>query len=276
VYALAGQYDLAIDAYRRYSAAPNAEPEKKQRANDEAARLADAPAPFVDTPFRADRATDEAKRLFERGLKLQKGKHTRASDDQAARLLEAAQRLDPELPGPYRVLGVLYGRIGDKPREVRFLTDYLRLRPDGAIADAVRKKLADEKVLGKMTLTSSFPCEVLLDGRPTGKHTPIEAMTLPAGRYTVTLVNDQYHIARNLHVDVGPNETVAKAFNFGILKTRLDPWARVRIDGKDVGLWDEVGVPEGKHSVVYKSHDNAKEKAIDVTIAAGGREALTW
>ncbi len=272
VYALAGQYDQAIEAYRRYAASPGAEAEKKQHATDEAARLAEAPAPFVDAPFRADRATDEAKRLFDLGMKAEKQK----KNERAAILLEAAMRLDPELPGPYRVLGVIYGRLGDKGREVRFLTDYLRLRPDGPIADAVRKKLADEKVLGRLSLTASFPCQILVDGHPTGKSTPLAAMTLPAGRYTVTLVNEQYHIARNLHVEVGPNEVVQKAFNFGVLRTKLDPWARVRIDGKDVGLWDEIGVPEGKHTVVYKSHDNAKEKTLDLTMAAGGHEALSW
>jgi tetratricopeptide (TPR) repeat protein len=272
IYALAGQYDQAIDAYRRYAASPLAEPDKKQRAQSEAARLAEAPAPFVEAPFRAERATDEAKRLFDAGLKAEKAKQ----DDRAARLLETALRLDPELPGPYRLLGVLYGRLGDKPREVKFLKDYLKLRPDGAIADAVRQKLAAEKVLGHLSIDASFPCEVLVDGRPTGKTTPMKGLTLPAGRYTVTLINDKYHIARNLHVEVGPGEDVARAFKFGILRTRLEPWARVRVDGKDIGLWDEVGVPEGKHTVSYKSFDNAKERSVDLEIAPGAREALRW
>jgi tetratricopeptide (TPR) repeat protein len=275
VYAMAGQYDQAIEAYRRYAASGNAEPDKKTRAEEEATRLAEAPAPFSDAPFRAERATDEAKRLFTLGLKAQ-NKKGGSENDRAARLLEASLRLDPELPGPYRVLGVIYGRLGDRGRETRFLTDYLRMRPDGAIADAVRKKLAAEKVLGKLSLDSSFPCDVLVDGRRTGRETPIKEMTLPAGRYTVTLVNDKYHIARNLHVDVGPGEVIAKSFSFGVLRTKLAPWARVRVDGKDVGLWDEVGVPEGKHTVAYRAFDNSHEKSVDLTIAAGGHEALTW
>ena len=57
---------------------------------------------------------------------------------------------------------------------------------------------------------------------------------------------------------------------------QLDPWARVRVDGKDIGLWDEAGIPEGTHNVTYKSHDGSKEKSVELTIKGGARAKLSW
>ena len=67
-----------------------------------------------------------------------------------------------------------------------------------------------------------------------------------------------------------------KTFAFGILSTKLDPWARVRVDGKDIGLWDEAGIPEGTHNISYKSHDGSKEKTVELTIKGGARAKLSW
>jgi len=61
-----------------------------------------------------------------------------------------------------------------------------------------------------------------------------------------------------------------------VLSTRLDPWARVRVDGKDIGLWDESGIPEGKHTIVYVSHDGAKQKSVELDIKGGARQKLSW
>jgi hypothetical protein len=50
----------------------------------------------------------------------------------------------------------------------------------------------------------------------------------------------------------------------------------VRVDGKDIGLWDEAGIPEGKHTVALKAHDGSKEKTVTVDIKGGSREKLSW
>ena len=77
---------------------------------------------------------------------------------------------------------------------------------------------------------------------------------------------------RNLRVDIATGkDSDKKFFAFGVLSTKLDPWARVRVDGKDIGLWDEAGIPEGKHSVAYKSHDGSKEKTVELDIKGGAR-----
>jgi len=272
VYTLAGQYEEAIGEYRRFAQRPEADPARKARAEAEAKRLEDAPAPFAETLFKPAPATNEAKRLFEAGKKDAQSKHYQPAIDE----LQAALLLDPDLPGPYRLLGAVYGKINDRAQERVFLADYLRVRPDGRIADTVRAKLAKEHVLGMVSIDASFPCKVYINGRETGHTTPLKRYALPPGKYVVGLENEQYHIVRNLRVDVSTAKEAEKFFAFGVLNTKLDPWARVRVDGKDIGLWDEAGIPEGTHKISYKSHDGSKEKSVELTIKGGARQKLSW
>jgi hypothetical protein len=83
-------------------------------------------------------------------------------------------------------------------------------------------------------------------------------------------------MVRNLRVDVATGKDTPKSFAFGVLVTKLDPWARVRVDGKDVGLWDEAGIPEGKHNIYYKSHDGSRERSVELVIKGGARQKLSW
>jgi len=272
VYTLAGQYEEAIGEYRRFAARPEADPARKAHAESEAKRLEEAPAPFAETLFKQASATPEAKRLFEEGKKDAQAKRWQPAINE----LQAALLLDPDLPGPYRLLGAVYGKTGDRAQEKLFLADYLRVRPDGKIADTVRQTLAKEHVLGTLSVDASWPCHVYINGRDTGKTTPLKKYALPPGKYVVGLENEQYHIVGNLHIAVTTGKDTEKTFAFGVLTTKLDPWARVRVDGKDIGLWDEAGVPEGTHSISYKSHDGSKEKSVELTIKGGTRAKLSW
>jgi tetratricopeptide (TPR) repeat protein len=272
VYTLAGQYEEAIAEYRRFGERKEADPARKAHAESEAKRLEEAPAPFSETLFKPLPATEEAKRLFEEGKKdAQANKYVPAVNE-----LQAALLLDPDLPGPYRLLGAVYGKTGDRMQEKLFLADYLRVKPEGKIADTVRQRLAHEHMLGTVTIDSSFPSGVYVNGRDLGVKTPLHSFALPAGRYMIEVENKefQFNERRRVNVQVG-KDTVAR-FKFGVLGTKLDPWARVRIDGKDVGLFDEVGVPEGKHHIEYKSNDGSKEKAVDIEIKDKQRTKLSW
>jgi tetratricopeptide (TPR) repeat protein len=272
VFTLSGQYEEAIAEYRRFAARPEADAARKTRAEAEAKRLEDAPAPFAESLFKPEAATEEAKRLFDQGKRsAQAGRYQSAIGE-----LQASLLLDPDLPGPYRMLGGVYGKVGDRGQERLFLADYLRVRPDGPIADTVRIALKKENVLGNVTIDASFPCKIYVNGRETGKTTPLKGYTLPAGKYLIGLENEKYHTIGRIRVDVVAGKSADKKFNFGILSTKLDPWARIRVDGKDVGLWDEAGIPEGKHTVSYKSHDGSKEKTVEIEIKGGAREKLSW
>jgi tetratricopeptide (TPR) repeat protein len=272
VYQQAGRYEEAIGAFKQFAARKEADPARKARAESEAKRLEEAPEPFSESNFKAETATNEAKRLFDEGKKDAQAKKF----DAATAELQASLLLDPDLPGPYRLLGAVYGKTGDRANERLFLADYLRVRPDGKIADTVRQRLKQEKLLGSVTLDSSFPCKLSFNGRETELSTPLKGFALPAGRYKVGCNSEKYqtNILRRVDVSVGKDTT--NKFNFGILNIKLDPWARVRVDGKDVGLFDEVGVPEGKHHVEYKAHDGTKEKVVDIEIKGGAREKLSW
>jgi tetratricopeptide (TPR) repeat protein len=272
VFTLAGQYEDAVGEYRRFAQRPEADQARKAHAESEARRLEEAPAPFAETLFKQATATPEAKRLFDAGKRDAQAKRWQPAINE----LQAALLLDPDLPGPYRMLGGIYGKTGDRNQERVFLADYLRVRPDGKIADVVRERLSREKILGSLTVESSFPCKIVINGRETGRVTPLRKFLLPPGRYFIGLENEQYHIVRNLHVDVQTGKETSKFFAFGILLTRLDPWARVRVDGKDIGLWDEAGVPEGKHAVSFVSHDGQKQKSVELDIKGGARQKLSW
>lgn len=272
VYTLAGLYEEAMAEYRRFMARPGADNARKARAQSEIKRLEEAPAPFAEQVFKSTPATEEAKRLFDMGKKDAQSKRY----DAAIAELQAALLLDPDLPGPYRLLGAVYGKTGDRAQERLFLADYLRVRPDGKIADTVRAALKDDKVLGTVNVDASFPCKVYVNGRETGKTTPLKGFTLPAGKYLIGLENEKYHFVALRRFDVTPGKVTDKKISFGILATKLDPWARVRLNGKDLGLWDEIGVPEGKSTVVYKAHDGTKEKTVELEIKGGAREKLSW
>jgi tetratricopeptide (TPR) repeat protein len=272
VYTLAGQYEEAIGEYRRFAARTEADPARKARAEAESRRLEEAPAPFAETLFKQSTATNEAKRLFDEGKKDAQAKRWQAAVNE----LQAALLLDPDLPGPYRLLGAVYGKTGDRTQERLFLADYLRVRPDGKIADTVRATLAKEHVLGTLSVDASFPCKVYINGRETGHSTPLKKYALPPGKYVVGLENEQLHIVRNLRVDITTGKDTSKDFLFGVLSMKLDPWARVRVDGKDIGLWDEAGIPEGTHNISYKSHDGSKEKTVELNIKGGARAKLSW
>jgi tetratricopeptide (TPR) repeat protein len=272
VYTLAGQYEDAISEYHRFIQRPEADPARKARADAESKRLEEAPAPFAETLFKPTPAIYESKKLFDAGKRDAQAKRWQPAINE----LQAALLLDPDLPGPYRLLGAVYGKTGDRAQERVFLADYLRVRPDGKIADVVRERLAKEHVLGALSVEASFPCKITINGRETGRSTPLRHFAVPPGRYLIGLENEQYHIVRNLRIDVSTGKETQKFFAFGILLTRLDPWARVRVDGKDIGLWDEAGIPEGRHNVSYVSHDGVKQKSVELEIKGGARQKLSW
>lgn len=272
VYTLAGQYEDAIAEYRRFATRAEADPARRTHAEAEAKRLEEAPEPFAETLFKPAPATNESKKLFEEGKRDAQARRYQAAVNE----LQAALLLDPDLPGPYRLLGAVYGKTGDAMQERLFLADYLRVRPDGKIADTVRARLAKEHVLGTLSIDASFPCKVYINGRETGRSTPLKHYGLPPGKYVVGLENEQFHVVRNLRVDITTAKDTDKMFAFGVLNTRLDPWARVRVDGKDIGLWDEAGIPEGKHNVSYVSHDGKQQKTVQLDIKGGARQKLSW
>jgi serine/threonine protein kinase len=55
---------------------------------------------------------------------------------------------------------------------------------------------------GTLLLSSKPPCDVFIDGKETGEHTPHKFDALPAGKHKITLVNNEFGIKDTFTVDV--------------------------------------------------------------------------
>jgi hypothetical protein len=61
---------------------------------------------------------------------------------------------------------------------------------------------------GTLMISSKPPCEIVIDGKPTGLTTPQRAITLPAGNHKITLVNSSDQaIRRTVSVQIMANTT---------------------------------------------------------------------
>jgi hypothetical protein len=60
---------------------------------------------------------------------------------------------------------------------------------------------------GTLMISSKPPCEIVVDGVSTGLLTPQRALTLPAGRHKITLVNDEKEIRKTISVQVAADRT---------------------------------------------------------------------
>jgi tetratricopeptide (TPR) repeat protein len=261
---IAGQFAEAIEGYERLlKMSPSKELQAQAQA--EIKRLKEAPAPFSDELLRQLTSTADAKHAFTEGVKLARAK----KNLDAIRHLRAALVLDPMLPGPYRVLGAIYERLHDPKKMADFLQDYLRIRPDGPIADEIRKRLKPSGVLASVDLDASFPCRLWVNGRPLDKETPQSGFLLPSGFHTISYVSADLHIIRNRRIRLTPGQTLKNRFDFGALSVKLEPWARIRSEGRDIGLWDLVGLPVGSYQLELVANDNSKQKSLKIEIRPG-------
>ena len=82
---------------------------------------------------------------------------------------------------------------------------------DAAPALQVKKsaKAAAEPVLGEGTLmiSSKPPCEIIIDGTPTGLTTPQRSIPLSTGPHKITLVNSEKDIQKTVNVQITANAT---------------------------------------------------------------------
>ncbi len=60
---------------------------------------------------------------------------------------------------------------------------------------------------GILMISSKPPCEIYVDGAPTGLSTPQRAMKLPAGKHKITLVNTVEKIKKTISVTIGEEPT---------------------------------------------------------------------
>ncbi len=273
VYTMGGQFTLAQEAYGSFIKSSK-DAKKKARAKSEIERLATAPAPFV--------SEDVASQVRQRGFAMKSAKRARTFIRKkkyriAIRYYEAALVMDNSLVGVFRLLGTAYGRLKDKKREQAFYIRYLRLRPGGPLAVKVRRRLKGNKNLAKVTFKASFSSAVYINRLPLNpkKKTPFRNVLLPEGTYTVILYHQKYHAAKKIRLQVKAGQRLTAEFKFGVLITKLTPWARVRANGRDLGLWNEIGLPAGRYKLNFRSDDGSKKMTRRVNLKGGQRLKVT-
>jgi serine/threonine protein kinase len=74
----------------------------------------------------------------------------------------------------------------------------------GGETSSVEPKDADPKAKGQgvLVLGSKPPCEIAIDGSPTGLRTPQKEIKLSVGRHRVTLTNSEFNIKETFNVDI--------------------------------------------------------------------------
>lgn len=280
---LAGEFESAIEELERFSAATGDKAEEL-KADEEIEALRKRPEGFTSNAFTVEQATKQATEAFKRGRKLYAAK--KYAD--AVAMFKAGSVMAPDMPGSYRELGEAYDKLGKADEATAFFLRYLRLRPFGKNADAIRKRLEKAGVLGKLSIESSVNCEqVVVNRLPLGKKLPALDLVVAPGRYRILCYNEALHFAHYLRVDVTKGKTTAAKFQLAILENGLDPWGRIVLedadnpgDMKDIGLWKEIAVPVPDDrralKVKLRSADGTKTKETLVKLEPGKRLKIEW
>ncbi|HMK91501.1 MAG TPA: hypothetical protein VK576_00740 [Thermoleophilia bacterium] len=123
--------------------------------------------------------------------------------------------------------------------------------------------------MGSVSVSSTYPLEVLWKGRSLAKVQDSARVSLPQGRQTLTLVAAPVFLRASVGVDVKEGEARVEAPALGRLNIRANPDnCEVFVDGFSAGYLPILDHPvaAGSHSVAFKwpdgSHD---EQSVDVT-----------
>ena len=92
----------------------------------------------------------------------------------------------------------------------------------GEASPGDRDAPAEGKVQGVLVLGSKPPCDIAIDGSPTGLHTPQKEIRLAVGRHRVTLSNAEFGIKETFTVEIKP-DAPEKAIKDYSDRLRTDP-----------------------------------------------------
>jgi tetratricopeptide (TPR) repeat protein len=280
---LAGEFESAAEELSRFARA-TVDDKRRAEALEEVAELEKRPKGFTGKVFEVVPAEKEAKEAFRRGrARFRAGKYA-----DAAALYRAGVEMAPDVAGNVRELASAYEKLGRAADAGPVYLRYLRLRPFGKNADAIRARLSKTGVLGRLSITSSFPCEQLwVNRQPIGKALPLQNHPVAPGNYRILCYSERFHFARYLNVEVGKGGNAHAAFDWAILENKLEPWGRIVMENpdrtnemNDIGVWDEIGVPvpEDRRAlrVMLRSADASRRKELLLQLEAGKRIPLTW
>lgn len=280
---LGGQFDAAADEWERYRDAV-ADPNEKLRATQQIQTLRERTEGFSGDVFEPQPAIKEATLAFKKGRQyFGKKKYV-----EAILLFKAGYAMAPDMPGPLRELGESYDQLGRTAEATEFFIRYLQVRPFGKNADRVRERLVKSGHVGKLSVESSFPCEIVMMNRQLvpGK-LPIRDLVVAPGTYKLLCYSERYHTAQYVRATVEKNRAAKAIFQWAILENKLDPWGRIVLENpdnpgemRDVGLFEEIGIPVPSDrralKMIIKSGDGKKSDTRFVKLEPGKRIPIQW
>jgi hypothetical protein len=92
------------------------------------------------------------------------------------------------------------------PKTTRRIAATLGKRPSPR-ADGARRERSEGGGEGTLMISSKPPCEIVIDGKPTGLTTPQRAIALPAGSHKVTLINRENDLRKAIGVQITAGAT---------------------------------------------------------------------
>lgn len=285
LWTLAGQAEDAARVYTAFAAA-SADPAAAARAKAEAARLTTRPDPFAKQ-LELPTLAAEAKQAFKQG----RAAFARKQWGDALVSYQMGYALAPDLPGFLRELGATYDKLGATDKKLEFYRAYLLKRPFGKNADSVRAELGkDAASLGKLSLTSSLPCDELWLNRQRVPDAAIKKpLAVAPGAYKALCLSRRYEIAIFEYATVAAGQPAAIRFDWAIVVNQLEnPYGRIAIENPkspgellDLGVSSpEIGVvvPADGHALkmIVKDDSGARTEERSVRIKPGDRYVVKW
>jgi serine/threonine-protein kinase len=119
---------------------------------------------------------------------------------------------------------------------------------------------------GKLTVTSTHPCRVQLDGQAAGE-TPLRGRRVPAGRVKVVCLDAAARVRVSRTVRVPPGGAASTMFRFGVLAVNVQPWAHVAVDGRRHGTTPlRLVLPVGERRVRLTNSERGLERKLTIEI----------
>ena len=123
-------------------------------------------------------------------------------------------------------------------------------------------------IMASLTVTSSHPCRLSLNGAPLGL-TPIQVKPHPPGPVTLTCRDAAAGIREQRRLTLKAGQLARVTFRFGVLTVNLNPWASVTVDGRDRGTTPlRLILAEGEHRVVLRNQDRGLSRNLSVEVSA--------
>jgi hypothetical protein len=240
----------------------------KTRHGDSAAELLAGESPEPDPPRDSTATILQQRRLWPFGLVALAAAMALVAalvpsdDDPPGRPAPAA---DASMPGPD-----LRSRADAAPPDMA-TPDRPRARPHRDRHRAKPPRPAPPPatpIMAQLTVTSSHPCKLSLNGAPLGL-TPIQAQPHPPGPVTLTCRDAAAGIREQRRLTLKAGQPARVTFRFGVLTVNLNPWASVTVDGRDRGTTPlRLVLAEGEHRVILRNQDRDLSRNLSVEVSA--------